>query len=183
MQQRLPAEVPVNGDKYDLTLTGSGLDQRKREIAHFVIDNGHAKGVTVSAYLTPDIKQRLMALFGLTSDQVSGNNLDGFKYQLRVSATIGVERLAKNAHGTFFPVDEKYTLTNVYVNYLVDDLAEAENDSTLFKALQSKETKFSRKPKKSGRKSTQKDVPPSTATDSNQDSSENNQSDGDDGDD
>lgn len=162
MNHRLPADVPKSGKRYNLTLTGSGLTKRKQELAHFVIDGDESRGVRVSLYLTPKVKQSFMELLDLESDQVSATALDARKYDLRISAIIDVERLAKNAHGHFTPVGDDYNETNVYVHYELREFAEPDADSTLVRAHEKREQKFTRK--KSGKKaSTPKAEPKSKA--------------------
>ena len=145
MNHRLPADVPESGKRYDLTLTGAGLDKRKRELVMFVIDNGAHKGVRVDSYLTAALKQSFIADADVPEDQVSTLALDALKYGVRISAQIGVTRLAKDAHGMFTEVNDEYKETNVYVHYDLSDFAYADAESELAVAFKRKEGKFTRK--------------------------------------
>jgi len=146
MNHRLPTDVPTSGERFNLTLTGSGLDKRKRELAHFVIDGEKSRGVRVSLFLTPQVKAEFMELFDMESDDLSATALDARKYDFRFSAEIAVTRLAKNSHGMFTEVDEKYDRTNVYCSYDLSEFRQADGASTLVKALKQSEKKFTRKP-------------------------------------
>lgn len=146
MINRLPADVPVSGERYDLTLTGAGLDSRKRELAMFVIDNGDHRGIRVSSYLTTPLIEALIAS-GVEAENFSTKALDAQKFDIRLSAQIVVERLMKTAGGIYSAVDSDYNDSNVYVVYHLSDFGDAENDTELAKAFERKSTKFQRKPK------------------------------------
>lgn len=146
MHHRLPADVPESGKRYDLILTSAGIDNKKRELAHFLIDNGKFKGVRVSEYLTPAVKQSLMKATGLTSNEVAGQTLDSKKLELRVSAKIDVTRLRKDGHGIYHPVDESYDKSNVFILYELSEFDEPSGDSEMQTAAKKTEQKFKRKP-------------------------------------
>lgn len=146
MINRLPTDVPVSGKRYDLTLTGAGLDSRKRELAMFVIDNGDHRGVRVSSYLTTPLIEALIES-GAEAENFSTKALDAQKFDIRLSAQIVVERLMKNAGGIYSSVDDQYNDSNVYVVYHLSDYGDAENDTELAKAFERKSTKFQRKEK------------------------------------
>lgn len=146
MINRLPADVPVSGERYDLTLTGAGLDSRKRELAMFVIDNGDHRGVRVSSYLTTSLIQALIES-GVEAENFSTRALDARKFDIRLAAQIDIERLMKTAGGIYSPVDENYNDSNVYVVYHLSDYGDTENDTELAKAFERKSTKFQRKEK------------------------------------
>ena len=146
MINRLPADVPKTGERYDLTLTSAGLDSRKRELVALVIDNGPHKGVRVSAYLDTATKSALIEFGGVSDQEFSVAALDKRKYEVRLSAQIDVERLSKNGHGQYTPVTEDYKATNVYVHYNLSSYGDAAEPSGLAAAFKRKEGKFTRKP-------------------------------------
>jgi len=143
MINRLPADVPETGLRYDLTLTGAGLDNRKRELAMFVVDNGPHRGVRVSAYLTVPVKDALIGA-GAERANFSTESLDAKKFDIRLSAVIDVTRLMRNQHGHYVPVNAEYNATNVYVSYDLSDWSEAQEESELTRAFEKKADKFKR---------------------------------------
>jgi len=147
MINRLPADVPKSGEIYDITLTSAGMDRRKREIAMFIVDNGEFKGTRLSAVLTADLKEAFIRECNQPVDQLSVRHLGAKANQLRLSAHVDVERMAKNGAGMFFNVDENYKDSNVYVAYHLSNFSYARNPSELEGALAKKEEKFVRKPR------------------------------------
>lgn len=145
MINRLPADVPESGVIYDLTLTGAGLDLRKREIAMFIIDNGKFKGTRVSAYLVADLKATIIQECDVPVDQVSTRGLSARKNEIRISARIEVERMAKNPEGNYFHVADDYKDSNVYVAYHLTNFSYPNKDSEMEDALAKKDGKFIRK--------------------------------------
>lgn len=146
MQHRLPADVPKGGERYDLTLTGAGLDRRKREIVMFVIDNGPYKGVQVSAVLISQVKRSFIDDADVPESAVDTRSLDRMKYGVRLSAKIDVQRTLKNPHtGLHTEVADDYKATNVYVHYDLTEWAFAHGESELAVAFERKEGKFARK--------------------------------------
>lgn len=145
MINRLPADVPDSNKVYDLTLTGAGLDRRKREICMFVVDNGKFKGTRVSTILVSDLKKALIRDADVPVDQVSTRGLSKLKLQVRLSAHIRVERMAKNASNVFFQVGDDYKESNVYVMYHLTNFAYPNKDSEMEDAFARKDGKFDRK--------------------------------------
>lgn len=145
MINRLPADVPKSGEIYDITLTGAGLDRRKREICMFVVDNGKFKGTRLSALLGVDLKEALIRDADVPVESISTRALDKLKLQIRLSAHVGVERMGKNPQGYFFRVDEAYKESNVYVAYHLTNFAYPNNDSEMEDVFARKDGKFERK--------------------------------------
>lgn len=144
MINRLPADVPDSDVVYDLTLTGAGLDRRKREICMFVIDNGTFKGTRVSAILVSDLKESLIRDADVPVEQISTRGLSDLKLKIRLSAHIRVERLRKGDGGLFVQVDEDYKDSNVYVVYHLTNFSYPNKDSEMEDAFKRKDGKFER---------------------------------------
>ena len=161
MINRLPADVPKSGEIYDITLTGAGLDRRKREIVMFVVDNGEFKGTRLSALLSVDLKEAFIRDADVPVEQISTRGLNELKLQLRLSAHVEVERMGKNPEGNFFRVDEDYKESNVYVAYHLTNFAYPNEDSEMEAAFARKDGKFERKndPKPPAEKPVEEDTP------------------------
>ena len=137
----------MSGERYNVTLTNAGLNNRKQELAHFVIDEGPKRGVRMSMFLSSPLKKALVRCCEIPTEDTAALTLEAkHRNLLRLSAVVTVSRFAKDPHGVFRPVPDSYKETNVYVTYELSDFEPVTSRSELDGAFKRKETKFQRKP-------------------------------------
>lgn len=130
MKGKTNSDIPNTGERYDFSLAKAGLDRSKREMAHFVIDNGDHKGHRVSLQLAPHVKRAFMQVWDRNSDEVSAHALNGAR-GLRLSAALHVARQIKLANGRFVEAPEGHDESNVYIMYQMTHIAPPANDSEM----------------------------------------------------
>lgn len=146
MRNRLPNEVPVSGERYNVTVTSAGLNPAKRPVVGFTIDNGKYRGVRVSAPLSGELSAALVAHAGVEPNHALHVEFieKAYKNDARLSCEIVVERTAKNEAGQFFAVDSNYTDSNVYIHYQLLRFDAASGKSSLKNLFARKAAKFKR---------------------------------------
>lgn len=131
----LPNQIPVSGERYDLTLRRLG-EYKGNQVAKFVIDSGDYKGKIVSCYAMSDLMELLTRkLDDLdTESEMFDWDEPGFYVdmnqnarKIRLSGIVIVHRSAA-PNDEMISVDEDYQESNVMVTYDIKDFSEPTND-------------------------------------------------------
>lgn len=138
----LPNEIPVSGERYNLTLQKTGKG-KGGQIARFLIDGGEYAGKRVSCVVDDDLDARLLAaLIAAAGDSYEVEldrekagfwiDLNRFARQIRFSGTVIVRRHAA-INDEMVAVEPDYQESNVRVTYHIEDFDAPTGESELAK--------------------------------------------------
>lgn len=146
MKGKMRKEIPVSGDRYDMTLVKAGLGTRKREIAHFVIDNGEFKGQRVGLQITSRIRRQMNDAGLFEIGEMSVKTLNEMAGKVRLSARLKVTFNRKLSNGVYVEVPRDYDEHNVYVHYDMSEFQAPFAESELSDEKETQKAKFKRLP-------------------------------------
>lgn len=132
----LPNQIPVSGERYNLTLRRVG-EYKGNQVAHFIIDSGEYKGKLVSCYVTSTllgILETKLSEFNEDADFGIENplfyrDLNAVARLIRLSGTVIVSRQAA-PNDEMIEVDADYQESNVMVTYDITDFGEPTNEES-----------------------------------------------------